>query len=133
MIGVAAMRYIILTYESPEDFAARSGDVGDDKGRLPYWAAWHASIDAMFQAGIIESMHALLGDYTATTVRLRDGKLQLHDGPYADTSEQIGGYFVIDVSHLDRALEWAELCPAAKTGAVEVRPLSQECTCGASQ
>ena len=72
-------------------------------------------------------MHALLEDYTATTVRLREGKQQLHDGPYADTDEQIGGYFVIEVANLDRALEWAELCPAAASGAVEVRPVMQEC------
>ena len=55
------------------------------------------------------------------------GKRQLHDGPYADTDEQIGGYFVIEVANLDRSLEWAELCPAAVSGAVEVRPLMQEC------
>lgn len=74
-----------------------------------------------------DSMHALLEDYTATTVRLREGKRQLHDGPYADTDEQIGGYFVIEVANLDRAPEWAELCPAAASGAVEVCPLMQEC------
>jgi signal transduction histidine kinase len=113
------MRYIILAYEPPNDFEARSG-----RGR--YRAAWRAYIDSMYRAGIIESMHALLADYTATIVRTRDGRRQLHDGPYADTTEQLGGYFVINVANLDRALEWAEKCPAAASGAVEVRPLMQD-------
>ena len=114
------MRYIILAYEPPEDFEARSA-----RGR--YCAAWRAYINSMYRAGIIESMHALLADYTATTVRTRDGRRQLHDGPYADTTEQLGGYVVINVANLDRALEWAENCPAAASGAVEVRPLMQDC------
>lgn len=74
-----------------------------------------------------ESMYALLADYTATTVRIRDGKRHLHDGPYADTAEQVGGYIVIDVANLDRALEWVEKCPAASSGAVEIRPLCVDC------
>lgn len=113
------MRYIILTYEPPPEFRGPNG-----KGS--YCAAWRAYVDSMFRAGIIESMHALLADYTATTVRMRNGMRQLHDAPYADTTEQVGGYFVIGVSNFDRALEWAEKCPAAFSGAVEVRPLMQE-------
>ena len=99
----------------------------DPLDRKQYWSAWNAYIDSMSQAGIIDSMHAVLEDYTATTVRWRGGKRQLHDGPYSNTDEQIGGYFVIEVAHLDRALECAELCPAAASGAVEVRPIMQEC------
>lgn len=114
------MRYIILTYEPPQDFEFRSGE-----GR--YCAVWRAYIDSMARAGIIESMYALLADYTATTVRIRDGKRHLHDGPYADTAEQVGGYIVIDVANLDRALEWVEKCPAASSGAVEIRPLCVDC------
>jgi hypothetical protein len=58
----------------------------------------------------------------ATTVRQRDGKRQVQDGPYAETKEQLGGYFEIEVADLDTALDWAARCPAAATGAVEVRP-----------
>jgi hypothetical protein len=54
---------------------------------------------------------------------MRGGKLQVQDGPYADSKEQMGGYFIIDVPNLDIALEWAAKNPAAKTGAVEVRPI----------
>ena len=58
----------------------------------------------------------------ATTVRQRDDKRQVQDGPYADTKEQLGGYYEIEVADLDTALDWAARCPAAATGAVEVRP-----------
>ena len=98
------MKYLILAYESNEDLEARRGN---EARQGQYWSAWKAYIDSMSHAGIIDSMHALLEDYTATTVRLREGKRQLHDGPYADTDEQIGRYFVIEVANLDRALEWA--------------------------
>src|SRR5262249_11122181 len=60
---------------------------------------------------------------TATTVRISDGKAQVLDGPYADTKEQLGGYFLIDVADLDAALAWAARCPGASHGVVEVRPV----------
>src|SRR5260370_36956965 len=103
------MKYLILTYESKEDFEARCGN---EARQGQYWSAWKVYIDSMFHAGIIDSMHALLEDYTATTVRLREGKRQLNDVPYADTDQQIGGYFVIQVTSLARALEHAALGPA---------------------
>ena len=59
---------------------------------------------------------------TATTVRQRDGKRQVQDGPFAEVKEQLGGYYVVDVPNLDKALEWAARCPAASSGSVEVRP-----------
>jgi len=61
----------------------------------------------------------------ATTVRVANGKTQVLDGPYADTKEQIGGYFLIDAADLDAALSWAARCPAASHGVVEVRPVWQ--------
>ena len=65
---------------------------------------------------------ALQPPAVATTVRQRDGKRQVQDGPYAETKEQLGGYYEIEVADLDTALDWAARCPAASTGAVEVRP-----------
>ena len=59
---------------------------------------------------------------TATTVRAPEGKRRVQDGPFADTKEQLGGYYVIDVPDLDKALEWAARCPSASTGAAEIRP-----------
>ena len=67
--------------------------------------------------------HGLQLPHTATTLRQRDGQRQVQDGPFADSKEQLGGYFVIDVPRLDDALEWAARCPTAATGAVEVRPV----------
>ncbi len=86
-------------------------------------AAWGAYAGAMGQAGVIVAGHGLQGRETATTVRLRDGVRQVQDGPFADTKEQLGGYFVIDVASLDDALAWATRSPTAATGTVEVRPV----------
>ena len=60
---------------------------------------------------------------TATTVRLRDGRRHVQDGPYAEAKEQLGGFIILDVASLDAALGWAARCPAAALGAVEVRPM----------
>jgi hypothetical protein len=72
---------------------------------------------------VLTSAGGLQPPSAASTVRLRDGRRLLQDGPFADTKEQLGGYFVIDVDDLAAALEWAERCPSAVDGAVEVRPL----------
>jgi hypothetical protein len=77
----------------------------------------------MKEAGIISSMHGLQPKNMAATVRFIDGNQQVQDGPYADTKDQLGGYFIIDVLDMNKAIEWATRCPAAATGAVEVRPV----------
>ena len=59
----------------------------------------------------------------ATTVRVKNGKTEVLDGPYADTKEQLGGYYMIDVPDLDAALSWAAKCPGASKGTMEVRPI----------
>lgn len=59
----------------------------------------------------------------ATTVRQHDGKTEVLDGPYADTKEQLAGYFVVDVPSLDEAIAWAKRCPSSKYGSVEIRPM----------
>lgn len=58
---------------------------------------------------------------TATTISTRDGKTRIEDGPFAETVETLGGYFVVDVPDLDAAIAWAEKCPAAQYGKVEIR------------
>lgn len=85
--------------------------------------AWGAYTKAMVDAGVMRSGNALKPSYTATTIRLRDGRRDVHDGPYADSKEELGGYYIIDVPDLDAALQWAALNPAAAYGAVEVRPV----------
>ena len=65
----------------------------------------------------------LQGPHAATTLRVRQGARTVEDGPFADSKEQLGGYFVIDVPDLDTALDWAAQAPCALTGSVEVRPV----------
>lgn len=113
------MKYAIIVYETPAELAAR-----EDPARAgSYWAAYTAYSNALVQAGVAAGGAGLHPPAMATTVRLRGGTRQVQDGPFADTKELLGGLFLIDVGDLDAALEWAARCPAATTGAVEVRPM----------
>lgn len=113
------MDYMLIFHEPASDFAKR-----DDPAAGPaYWGAWMAYIGALNGAGIVKSGNGLQPPQMSTTVRLRGGKRQVQDGPFADTREQLGGYMVIDVKSLDEALEWAARAPCAATGGTEVRPV----------
>lgn len=112
------MKYTILIYETEADLSART----DDRRKEAYWGAYRAYTKALADAGVMIGGAGLQPPRLATTVRQHDGKRQVQDGPYAESKEQLGGYYVIEVPDLDRALEWAARCPAAATGAVEVRP-----------
>ncbi len=79
--------------------------------------------EAMIKAGAFVGGDRLERSGTATTARVRDGKTQVLDGPYADTKEQLGGYYLIEAPNLDAALSWAARCPGAATGVMEVRPV----------
>lgn len=68
---------------------------------------------------------ALQPSQTATTVRLKDGERVVTDGPFAETREVLGGFYMIDVSDLDTALDWAARCPGAKYGSMEIRPIME--------
>ena len=116
------MLYALLVYEKPTDFARRDPSV--ETGA--YVGAWREYYRAMVAAGIYVGGHPLDVPETATTVRLRDNKRQIQDGPYASTKEQLGGFTLLELPSLDAALEWAARCPAASYGAVEVRPLAPE-------
>ncbi|MFN6439886.1 MAG: YciI family protein [Nostoc sp. DedSLP01] len=112
------MQYAILVYESENNFNNRT----DEQHKDAYWGAFSAYSQALAEAGAIAGGAALYQPHAGTTVRLRDGQRQVQDGPYAETKEQLGGFFLIDVPDLDAALDWAARCPAAADGAVEVRP-----------
>jgi hypothetical protein len=86
-------------------------------------AAYMAYSEALSKAGALRGSNRLQPTTTATTVRLTDGKPQVLDGPYVESKEQLGGYFLIDVPDLDAAISWASRCPAASHGVVEVRPV----------
>ena len=112
------MQYMIMVYEDESAFASRTGPEKEK-----FWGEWAAYTKALRDAGVMTSGHGLQAPATSTTIRLRDGKRQVQDGPFADTKEQLGGYYVIDVANLDAALDWAAKCPAASYGGIEVRPI----------
>ena len=113
------MQFMLLLNETADDFAART----DPERSATYWGGWTAFIGAMAQAGVIVTGDGLQGPHAATTLRVKDGRRLVEDGPMADTKEQLGGYFVIEVEDLDAALDWAARAPSALTASVEVRPV----------
>jgi hypothetical protein len=82
-----------------------------------------AYTEALSNAGILLGGNRLRPTDMTTTVRITGGKTQVLDGPYAETKEQLAGYYLIDVANLDAALSWAARCPGASHGAIEVRPI----------
>lgn len=115
------MQFALLIYESPEAFASRKSD-----GSGPYTSAWRAYHKALVESGAFVGGEPLEVPETGTTVRIKEGKRSVQDGPYADTKEQLGGFTILELPSLDAALEWAARCPAAAYGAVEVRVLAPQ-------
>ena len=112
------MQYMLFIYETGADFDARTNEKQET-----FWGAWRAYHKAIVEAGVYVDGNALQLPATGTTVRLKGGKRQVQDGPYADTKEQLGGIIILELPSLDAALDWAARCPAAASGAVEVRPV----------
>lgn len=113
------MQFMLIHKETAADLAQRA----NPETAPAYWGAWNAYIGALGQAGVIVHGNGLQEPNNGTQVRVRDGKRVIHDGPYADTKEHLGGYFIIEVPSLDDALEWAARSPSAATGTTEVRPV----------
>ena len=88
-----------------------------------YWGAWGAYATTLAKSGIMVSGEGLMPPSMTTTVMMRDGKRVVQDGPYAESKDILGGFFVIDVPDLDAALEWAARSPASSVGYTEVRPV----------
>jgi hypothetical protein len=111
------MRYALLIHYAQPPVPALTED--ELKAGM---AAFHAYAKALDDAGVLRSAEVLQTIDSATSVSVKQGKLQVQDGPFADTKEAFAGIFVLDVPDLDAALAWAERCPAAHWGTVEVRP-----------
>ena len=110
------MQFAIIFHESPDTLAERTGD------KAPaYWSSWSAYFGALGDR--THSGACLKGPKTGAVLRLGEAGRQVQDGPYADTKEQLGGFAIIEAESLEEALTWAERCPAAASGAVEVRPV----------
>lgn len=112
------MKYILLIY-GDEAIDAQMSEAEQQQQYQEYFDYTAALRDS----GAYVQGEALREVKTATTVRVRDGKTTTTDGPFAETKEQLGGYYVIDCNNLDEAIEWAAKIPGAKTGSIEVRPI----------
>jgi hypothetical protein len=112
------MQYLLLIYGEESMFEKMTPEQQQQGA-----AAYMAYTEALKAAGVLTGSNRLRPTATATTVRPVNGKTQVLDGPFADTKEQLGGYYLIDVPDLDAALSWAAKCPAASHGSVEVRAI----------
>jgi hypothetical protein len=113
------MRYMLLIYTEETEPAEAMTAEGQEAAMQP-WFEYSADMEA---AGVLEAGEPLHPTSTATTVRVRNDETVTTDGPFAETKEVLGGYYVIDAPDLDDALTWAARCPAAAYGSVEVRPI----------
>ena len=112
------MQYLLMIY-SKEGVWDKMSPTEQEQGL----AAYKAFSEALKKSGALVGSNRLRPSSTATTVRVTNGKSQVLDGPYAETREQLGGYYLVDVVDLDAALAWAARCPGASHGIVEVRPV----------
>ena len=112
------MRYLLMIHTDEAAYGSRLAEAVEAGN-----AAYTAYTDALKNAGAWLGGERLRPTDTATTVRLRDGRTEVLDGPYADTKEQFGGYYMIEATDLDSAIEWAVRCPGASHGTVELRPI----------
>ena len=112
------MQYLLLIYDNEADLDAMSPGVKEE-----FFNAYGTFTQEIQAAGKMKAGDALESVKTATTVRVRDGKTLTTDGPFAETKEQLGGYYLIEADDLDDALAIAAKVPSARTGCVEVRPV----------
>lgn len=109
------MQYILLIHENETE--EPTGDMAEIMGRYKTFG------EALTQSGQMLGGERLKPTSTATTVRVRKGEMLLTDGPFAETKEQLGGFYLVEAKDLDEATEMASRIPGAETGCVEVRPV----------
>lgn len=115
------MHYMLLIYGSEDHWASLSEDE-----RRAIYEEYYAFSRELRGAGKHVSSHELQPTGTATTVRVRDRETVITDGPFAETKEALGGYYLIEADSLDEAIEWAAKIPSARDGLIEVRPVVME-------
>jgi hypothetical protein len=114
------MRYMLLIYTDPAEEAGRT-----EAEEAAVMGDYYAFTQSIVDSGEMRGGDPLQPITTATTVRVRGGRTTPTDGPFAETKEVLGGYYIVDCADLDRALELAARIPAARTGSVEVRPIQE--------
>jgi hypothetical protein len=117
--GEPNMKYMLLIYGNESTWASMSQD---DRQKL--YAEHRAYGEAMTKAGVIRGGSELKPSSNATTLRFKSGKTTTLDGPFAESKEQLAGYYIIEADNLETALEWAAKTPGMTSGAVEVRPMA---------
>ena len=112
------MEYLALIYGDQQAWEAAT-----DEERAAGYEKYAEFADAARAAGVLVGGDELASTTSATTVRVRDGKQLVSDGPYAEVKESLGGYFILDCPSFDSAVDWASRIPAVDTGAIEIRPV----------
>lgn len=112
------VQYLLMLFSDPSYFASMPAAQMQETA-----AAYNAYAETLRQSGHLLGSNRLRPASTATTVKVANGKSKVLDGPYSESKEQLGGYFLIDVPDLDAAISWAARCPGASHGTVEVRPV----------
>ena len=112
------MQYLLLIHDDEQLWASMS-----DEERGSYFGEYMRFTQELIDAGVHVGGNQLQGTDSATVVRIRDGETLTTDGPFAETKEILGGYYLIDVDTLDEALEWAAKLPGSSYGTTEVRPV----------
>src|SRR5690242_2005832 len=112
------MQYLLLIYQNEAEVAK----MGEEKWKQVH-ADYMSYTQSIVQSGNLKAGDALQGSSTATTVRVRNGKTLTTDGPFAETREQLAGYYLVEAKDLDNAVALAERIPSAKWGSIEVRPI----------
>lgn len=122
------MQYLLsMFYQEAQDAGLTEEDMA------PAMAAFDKYAADLTAAGVLISTNVLQPVANATTLTLKNGSLEVQDGPFADTKEKLGGVFLLELPDLDAALAWAEKCPAATWGSVEIRPTALTYSDGAWQ
>jgi hypothetical protein len=112
------MQYLLLIYRNEAELSKMDPDA-----RQKMTAEYGAYTQSIVQSGHFKAGDGLQPSTTATTVRVRDGKVMTTDGPFAETREQLGGYYLVEAKDLDTALDLAARIPGARNGSIEVRPI----------
>ena len=115
------MKYLCLAYEEEEALTRLSRSEWD-----ALRVETIAYVESLQKSGHLIITHALKSAQTATMVRVRKGALTMTDGPFAETKEQLGGFFLIEAKDLDQALQLAGKWPSARIGSIEVRPIEEQ-------
>jgi len=113
------MQYMVLIYGNEKSWTPPANEAEGAAMMQP----WFDYTAALKSAGVYISGEALQMTPTATTVRMRNGEPVFTDGPFAETKEQLGGFYVLDCPNLEEAMKWAARCPGVQNGSIELRPV----------